>query len=246
MRYLILADIHANLEALEAVLADAGTYDAVICLGDLVGYGPNPNECVLRVRELPGLISLVGNHDWAALGKIDVNSFNSFARQAVLWTDRQLAPDVRAFLEGLEPRLDFQEFALAHGSPTDPIWEYLESEWQGPTNFAAFSAPFCLVGHTHVPRVFLEAADGSAAGTEIVMPDAGDTLSVGAGRRLIVNPGGVGQPRNGDPRAAYGILDTNEGTVTFQRVPYPIPTTQEKIRAAGLPAALASRLSLGI
>src|SRR4051794_39957883 len=208
MRYLVVGDIHANLEALEAVLNDADSYDSVICLGDLVGYGPNPNECVTCVRQLPGLVCLVGNHDWAALGKIDVAYFNSFARQAVEWTDAQLDPDVRQYLMGLEPKLERDDFALAHGSPSDPIWEYLEHESQGPGNFGAFSAPFCMVGHTHVPRVFFEAPDGTMRGTEIVMPEADAVLELNQERRLIINPGGVGQPRNGDPRAAYGLLDT--------------------------------------
>lgn len=245
MRYLVLADIHANLEALEAVLDDAPEYDAVLCLGDLVGYGPNPNECVNLVRELPKLTSLVGNHDWAALGKIDASYFNSFARQAVEWTDEHLDPDVRAFLEDLEPKLLNTEFALAHGSPRDPIWEYLEDETQGPENFRQFESPFCLVGHTHVPRVFVETRNGSSR-IDVVMPQADEMLEVGRGERHIINPGGIGQPRNGDPRAAYGLLDTDAGTFTFRRVPYDIPATQEKIRDAGLPPALASRLRLGL
>jgi diadenosine tetraphosphatase ApaH/serine/threonine PP2A family protein phosphatase len=245
MRYLVLADIHANLEALQAVLDDAPDYDAVLCLGDLVGYGPNPNECVNLVRQLPNLTSLVGNHDWAALGKIDSSYFNSFARQAVDWTDQHLDPDVRAFLEELEPKILGEDFALAHGSPRDPIWEYLEDETQGPGNFQEFETSFCLVGHTHVPRIFVESRNG-ATQVDIVMPQADDTLDMGRGDRYIINPGGIGQPRNGDPRAAYGLLDTDAKTFEFRRVPYDIPTTQEKIREAGLPPALASRLRLGL
>jgi diadenosine tetraphosphatase ApaH/serine/threonine PP2A family protein phosphatase len=246
MRYLVLADIHGNLEALEAVLSDAGDFDAVLCLGDLVGYGPNPNECVEVVRQLPQLTSLAGNHDWAALGKIDASSFNSFARKAVEWTDERLDPEIRAYLDSLEPKLECEEFALAHGSPRDPIWEYLEVESQGPENFREFHADFCLVGHTHVPRIFVETPNGNGGTIQVTMPEADHCLQIGRGKRHIINPGGIGQPRNGDPRAAYGVLDTEEATFMFRRVPYDVGTTQQKIHDAGLPAALASRLRLGI
>lgn len=246
MRYLVLTDVHANLEALEAVLADAGEYDAVLCLGDLVGYGPNPNECVERVRALPNLTCLAGNHDWAALGRIDLGSFNAEARRAAEWTRDHLTDDVRTYLQELCPKLQMPDFALAHGSPRDPIWEYLVVEYQGPPNFAEFEGPFCLVGHTHVPRTFVESRNGSALRVEVQMPDAGDEIDLLDGERRIVNPGGVGQPRNGDPRAAYGLWDDETGTFTFRRVPYPVATTQGKIRAAGLPGVLATRLRLGI
>lgn len=246
MRYLVLSDIHANLEALEAVLADAGAYDAVLCLGDLVGYGPNPNECVNRVRELPGLTCLVGNHDWAALGRMDLASFNSDARRAAEWTQDHIDGEVREYLSGLPPKMDSPEFALAHGSPRDPIWEYLVADYQGPPNFLEFQAPFCFVGHTHVPRTFVEMRNGDDSHVEVDMPDADDVINLADGSRRIVNPGGVGQPRNGDPRAAYGIWDSDSGEFTFRRVPYPVETTQQKIRAAALPGSLAARLRIGI
>jgi diadenosine tetraphosphatase ApaH/serine/threonine PP2A family protein phosphatase len=247
MRYLVLTDVHANFEALTAVLDDAGDYDAVLCLGDLIGYGPNPNECVQRVRELPNLTCLVGNHDLAALGGIDLSSFNPFAREAAKWTAEQLAPEVREYLQQLEPaRLEGHEFALAHASPRDPIWEYMEAEPQGPPNFKMFQAAVCFVGHTHVPRVFLEMRKGDSVFANIVMPDAGDEMELKNGARKIVNPGGVGQPRNGDPRAAYGIWDTDSDIFTFKRVPYPVEVTQIKIRLAGLPIGLAQRLQFGI
>jgi len=246
MRYLVLTDIHANLEALEAVLEDAGDYDAVLCLGDLVGYGPNPNECVERVRELPDLTCLAGNHDWAALGKLDLSTFNSEARKAAEWTRDQLRDDVSAFLGELPPKLETEDFALAHGSPRDPIWEYLVVDYQGPPNFEEFSAPFCFVGHTHVPRTFVETKNGSNVHVEVQMPGAGDEVDLADGDRRIVNPGGVGQPRNGDPRAAYGIWDSETGIFTFRRVPYNVSATQKKIQKAGLPGVLGTRLRLGI
>ncbi|MBV9279260.1 MAG: metallophosphoesterase, partial [Chloroflexi bacterium] len=135
MRHLVLTDIHANLEALEAVLADAGEYEAVLCLGDLVGYGPNPNECVDCVRELAELTCLAGNHDWAAIGKLDLSSFNAEARKAAEWTQAKLRPDVLTYLKGLPAKLEREGYALAHGSPRDPIWEYLVVDYQGPPNF---------------------------------------------------------------------------------------------------------------
>jgi diadenosine tetraphosphatase ApaH/serine/threonine PP2A family protein phosphatase len=247
MRYLVLTDVHGNLEALTAVLQDAGEFDAVLCLGDLIGYGPNPNECVSRVRELPNLSCLVGNHDLAALGGIDLSSFNTFAREAAKWTSEQLEDDVREYLESLAPaQLDNEDFAMAHASPRDPIWEYLEAEPQGPPNFRMFRSPVCFVGHTHVPRIFFEIKKGDHVFASIEMPDANDELHIGDGARKIVNPGGVGQPRNGDPRAAYGVWDTHTEMFTFRRVPYPVDITQIKIRIAGLPIGLAQRLQYGI
>src|SRR5438105_935556 len=147
MRYLVLSDIHANLEALEAVLADAPAHDSVLFLGDLIGYGPDPNACVQRVRGLAPEISLTGNHDLAALGQVDVSYFNPVARAAIEWTDRKLGDDERAFLHSLPARTERSDFALAHASPRDPVWEYMEVAEQGPPNFARFQAPFCFVGH---------------------------------------------------------------------------------------------------
>jgi diadenosine tetraphosphatase ApaH/serine/threonine PP2A family protein phosphatase len=241
MRYLVLADIHANLEALDAVIADAPEYDEVLFLGDLVGYGPNPNEVADRLRTMSRMTAIVGNHDWAALGKLDTSEFNPLARQAAEWTSRAIRPDVREFLNVLEPRTSVHTLFLAHGSPRDPIWEYLESPYQAAGSFAAFEGALCLVGHTHVPRVFVQ-QDGAIDAFD---PEQGDSLRLDAGR-MIVNPGGVGQPRDGNPRAAYGLLDTEERTFTFYRVAYAVDETQKKMLEAGLPQALAARLELGI
>jgi diadenosine tetraphosphatase ApaH/serine/threonine PP2A family protein phosphatase len=153
---------------------------------------------------------------------------------------------VRAFLGKLPPKVEFEEFALAHGSPRDPIWEYLIAEYQASPNFEEFKAPFCFVGHTHVPRTFVEMRNGGMSWVEAEMPEAGDEIDLGDARRRIVNPGGVGQPRNGDPRAAYGVWDAESGRFTFRRVPYPLEITQKKIRDAGLPGSLAARLRIGI
>jgi diadenosine tetraphosphatase ApaH/serine/threonine PP2A family protein phosphatase len=242
MRYLVLADIHANLEAMDAVLADAPPYDEVLFLGDLVGYGPSPNEVADRLRTLPRMTSIAGNHDWAALGKLDTSDFNPLARRAAEWTATYMRPDVRDFLDVLEPRTDVHSLTLAHGSPRDPIWEYLESAYQGPASFAAFGGKTCLVGHTHVPRVFVEGPDATS---QVFDAQPGDVLDLSRGR-MIVNPGGVGQPRDGDPRAAYGLLDTDDLTFSFFRISYAVEETQRKMREAGLPEPLAARLELGI
>ncbi|GAC1396647.1 MAG: metallophosphoesterase family protein [Chloroflexota bacterium] len=243
MRFLVLSDIHGNFEALQAVLADAPMYDSTICLGDTVGYGPNPNECVDAVRSLPGVTCLIGNHDLAALGQLNLSDFNPFARKAAVWTDAHLKADVRAYLGSLTPSKQAYSMHLAHASPRDPVWEYMEESSQGPPNFAAFSEQTCFVGHTHVPRVF---ENDSAGQARVYTAKHGHSVTIRSGSRKIINPGGVGQPRDGDPRASYGLLDTTSQTFVFRRVPYPIDRTQEKILKAGLPAPLAYRLASGL
>ncbi|HEX8917678.1 MAG TPA: metallophosphoesterase family protein [Chloroflexota bacterium] len=244
MLYLVISDIHANLEALEAVLADAGPTDATLCLGDVVGYGADPNACVELVRILPDLSCLVGNHDCAALGTIDLNTFNPEARFAAEWTARQLTDENRQYLLTLSSKLEMSHFALAHASPRDPIWEYMVSPTQGPPNFAAFSGPLCLVGHTHVPRVFEEDDDGSSS--KVWIPEFQESVALHEGPRRILNPGGVGQPRDGDPRAAYALYDSDSGEFQYRRVPYNFERAAKKIVRAGLPEILASRLSMGL
>jgi diadenosine tetraphosphatase ApaH/serine/threonine PP2A family protein phosphatase len=244
MRYLVIADIHANLEALEAVLADAPPYDATLCLGDTVGYGADPNACVERVRGLPGLTCLAGNHDLAALGRVDLNLFNDYAREAAEWTAKTMTAEVRDYLESLAPALNEPKWYLAHASPRDPVWEYMEYDFQGPPNFKEFDQTVCFVGHTHVPRVYL--MDSKTERVDVGIPRAGSVMRLGNGLRAIVNPGGVGQPRDHDPRSAYCILDTESGEFAFRRVSYPVEQAQKKIEAAGLPEALAYRLSIGV
>jgi diadenosine tetraphosphatase ApaH/serine/threonine PP2A family protein phosphatase len=238
---LIISDIHANLAALEAVLDDAPHFDEVWCLGDLVGYGPKPNECVQRVRGLPHT-SLAGNHDWAALGKLDLNSFNAIARVANEWTQRQLTSSARIYLDGLSPSLQRDDFTLAHASPREPVWEYIMDASTAYRNFDRFSTPFCLVGHTHIPVLF--ELDEEHDSCQVLLPPFPEPVKLGA-HRAIINPGSVGQPRDGDPRAAYGVLNTENMTFEFRRVAYPVQITQERMRAQGLPQRLIDRLQVG-
>jgi diadenosine tetraphosphatase ApaH/serine/threonine PP2A family protein phosphatase len=374
MRYAVLSDIHANLEALEAVLAKIDELaqeepvDQICFLGDLVGYGPNPNECIVKLRERTDVI-IAGNHDWAAIGKIDLEDFSEAARISAEWTARQLTEEHRQFLTDLPERLTIGECTLVHGSPYGPLWEYLTSEILAERSFQHFTSRYCLVGHTHVPLIYqqqdsiatapttpLENSDQSRAAppsspinkhdpdedktiematvcptlqisqeelassyaakesveersiiaeeepdpegdkidhpvepvdeeeiskpeeatpediithaedrlnqeieellallglsqsliqvtNEMISPPEGDWQAP-EGYRAIINPGGVGQPRDGNPRAAFMIYDTERG-FTFYRIPYNIEKTQEKIVKAGLPQYLATRLAYG-
>ena len=241
MHYLIVSDIHANLVAFEAVLADAPAFDKIWCLGDLVGYGPNPNECVERIQDF-GHISLAGNHDWAALGKLDLASFNTDARTANLWTRDELAPAVREYLNGLPTYIEQEGFYMAHASPKEPVWEYVLDANVAYSNFAQFSTTVCLVGHTHVPIIF--ELDEQRQRCNTIIPPLPDPVPLGH-HRMIINPGSIGQPRDGDPRASYAMLDTENMTWEFRRVAYPVEITQERMRARGLPRRLIERLGMG-
>jgi diadenosine tetraphosphatase ApaH/serine/threonine PP2A family protein phosphatase len=197
------------------------------------------------VAELPNLTCLAGNHDWAALKKLNLGDFNPEARRAAEWTAKVLRQDVHSFLKELSPKLELEGFALAHASPRDPIWEYMVVEEQGPPNFAEFEEPFCLVGHTHVPRVFVE-IEGNATESKVARPMVGDEIDLRDGSRRIVNTGSVGQPRDRDPRAAYGTWDSETGIFRFHRTAYDVHAAQQKIVEAGLPGVLATRLALGL
>jgi predicted phosphodiesterase len=245
MRVLVLSDIHANLAALEAVLADAGQigYDVVWCLGDMVGYGPEPDACVTRVRALAPL-AVVGNHDWAVLGRTKVDDFNPEARRAVLWTRDHLNAGNLAWLGGLPDRpVAWGNYTLTHGSPRNPVWEYLSNPGVAQQNVEHFDTRFCLFGHTHVPALFVQNDD--ATGMRLLTPPPGVPLALGGDRRIFLNPGSVGQPRDNDPRAAYAILDTDADVWLACRAAYPVEVTQAHMRAARLPERLINRLSFG-
>ncbi len=243
MRYAVFSDVHGNIEALEAVLADAARQrpDAYVCLGDVVGYGPDPNACVARVRALAGGV-IAGNHDRAAVGEADLDTFSPLARAAIEWTMQVLDAEARRFLASLPLRLETPAFLAVHGSPRDPVEEYVLGL---PTALAVFSESefaLCLVGHTHVPGAFVLGRDGRVAARAL---PPGQAVRLSATSRYIVNVGSVGQPRDGDPRASYLLLDAGARTATLRRLAYPVGDTQEKIAARGLPPILAHRLSAG-
>ncbi len=243
MRYLIISDIHANRAALEAVLRDAASlnYDMIWCLGDLVGYGPDPNECVARIQDFEHICT-AGNHDWAALGHLTLDDFNTDARIAHLWTREELTPVSQEYLQQLPLRVEQGDFTLVHGSPREPLWEYILDLGGAMISFSHFSTPFCLVGHTHLPLIFV--LDQNAGRPYAMVPEIGIPILL-RGHRMILNPGSVGQPRDGDPRASYAILDTSAMTWELHRVSYPIEITQERMRARGLPRRLIARLEVG-
>ncbi len=239
MRIGIISDVHANLPALEAVLTALGDVDALWQLGDVVGYGPHPDEVVARLRER-GAVGVRGNHDEAALGGAGVEYFNPDARRAMEWTVERIAPSTRAWLAAQPERLEEGAVTLVHGSPREPIWEYVVSGWVARQSFAAFADQWCLHGHTHIPVAWVL----DHGRISLLEPEPGDALSLDRGR-LLVNPGSVGQPRDGDPRASALVHDTEARTLTWLRVPYRIAEVQAAMRAARLPPALAARLDYG-
>jgi len=240
MRVAVISDVHANRHALDAVLSavDGESVDAIWCLGDTVGYGPQPNECCALVRERAD-ICLIGNHDLVALGELTVNDFNDEAAAAALWTSEHLSAESESFLRGLKPSAEADGAALFHASARDPVWEYVLSEEAARATFALTSAPLVLVGHSHV-ALALALSDGTITGGVA----AGGTEDQLEDRRLL-NPGSVGQPRDGDPRAAWLLLDFDRRFASFRRVPYPIQRTQAEMRKAGLPRLLVDRLGRG-
>jgi diadenosine tetraphosphatase ApaH/serine/threonine PP2A family protein phosphatase len=240
---LLISDIHANLVALEAVLAAAGEVDAVWSLGDLVGYGPRPGECIDRVIALNPAASLIGNHDWAAIGRLQLDEFNPAARFATYWTTAQLSTAHMRYLEELPNRIIEDDWMLVHASPRHPIWEYVYTARVARENFELFDAPVCFLGHTHVQLYISETM--AIQGSPPQQPVDGDELLID-GTRFIVNPGSVGQPRDNNPDAAFAIYDTDTRLVTFRRVPYDIEETQAQMDAAGLPRPLITRLALGV
>ncbi len=244
MRYAIVADIHANLAAFMAVLVDIerrGEVEEMWCLGDVVGYGPDPHECVELLRQA-NHICVVGNHDLAAVGRIDTSEFNPDAVAACEWTARQLTPRDVDYIKGLPLVIDKDDFTLVHGSPREPIWEYVLSISGAKENFAYFKSKFCLLAHTHVPLVFSYGGTGSCSFSQF---STNEELVLG-NDRLIINPGAVGQPRDGDPRASYAIYDSETNQIKLYRVTYDVATTQARMVEQKLPMRLVARLSHGV
>jgi diadenosine tetraphosphatase ApaH/serine/threonine PP2A family protein phosphatase len=242
MRVLVISDIHANYTALEAVLKDAGTVDETWCLGDLVGYGPDPNAVVEEMRDIARLTCILGNHDMAAIGRMPLEAFNGDARRSLIYHERVLSASNMDFMRSLSANVKVRgEATLAHGSPRDPLWEYILNALSAQVNFEHFETPWCFVGHSHIQCVFAQEEKNSRVTVNQTKPDE----TVELRRKLILNPGSVGQPRDRDPRAAYAIYDTSALTWTSRRVEYNIPEVQERIRAAGLPEKHAARIAQG-
>ena len=244
MHYALLADIHANLAAFTAVLSDIerrGGVEEFWCLGDIVGYGPDPCQCIEMLRKHKH-ICVAGNHDLGAIGRLALASFNPDAAFACRWTAQQLSPDDIEYLGRLPSVIEKDDFTLVHGSPREPIWEYLISKGNAQENFTYFKTKFCLVGHSHMPLIFKQDEDGSCS----FIPLSVSIGQVLGNSRMIVNPGGVGQPRDGDPRASYAIYDSDSGVVRLYRVAYDINATQVKMVKNNLPMRLVVRLEHGV
>ncbi len=235
MKLALLSDIHSNLEALEAVLPALPEVDRILVLGDIVGYGPDPNAVIARLRAVRAR-AVLGNHDAAMLAPSLLDWFNPHAAAAGRWTQAALTPESRRYLASLPKFGRLGPHRYVHGSPRKPyMWEYILDDLQALEILVRLGPRFCFFGHTHLPRIF------TAEGEEI--PDPGEWITLPAA--ALVNPGSVGQPRDGNPEAAYAIVDLATSAVRFGRVPYDVATTQAKIRSAGLPEVEAARLALG-
>lgn len=243
MRILIISDVHANLIALSTILDEIGTVDDIWSLGDIVGYGPKPRECVELVRLIAPNISIIGNHDWASIGRLSLEDFNPVAKFTSYWTTMQLQASDLQYLESLPNRMIDRDWTIVHGSPRHPIWEYVYNARIAALNFPLFDTRLCFVGHTHV-QLFIREEEAMANMTPR-QPADGEVLDL-SNSRFMINPGSVGQPRDGDPRAAFALFEPEKMRITFRRIAYPVATTQEQMRAEGLPESLVTRLALGI
>jgi predicted phosphodiesterase len=243
MRIAVISDVHANLHALEAVLAavDSERPDALWCLGDVVGYGPQPSRCCAAVAARAD-VGLVGNHDLGVLGTVDLVDFSPDAAYAARWTAEQLDRDAHDYLSSLEPAAETDAVSLYHGSPRDPVWEYVLTDEAARASIELAPRPIVLVGHSHV-ALAVGLVDGQLEGG--LAPEGTET-ALGDGERWLLNPGSVGQPRDGDPRAAWMMLDLGLRQASFRRVPYDVERTQQEILDAGLPDVLAARLETGM
>lgn len=241
MRILVISDIHANLTALETVLEDAGDVDAIWCLGDIVGYGPDPNECVARIGGLPNLVCLLGNHDAAALDRIPIDTFNADARRSIEWMQEVLTKESYIFLSELPETVVTGQATLVHGSPRNPVWEYILDMNNAKQNLEYFDTLLCMVGHTHLPIAYV--ADKETSELHWIVPPEGKAIELKT--RSIINPGSVGQPRDHDPRASYAIFYPENNGWEIHRIEYDIQSVQKRIRAAALPMRHALRLLEG-
>jgi predicted phosphodiesterase len=240
VRYAVLSDVHSNLDALDAAFALIRDDDAVLCLGDIVGYGPNPNECVERIRARATAVVL-GNHDVAAIDDFGVAYFNPSAREAMRWTQGVLSDENRLWLDKLGYEFRMPEFLLVHGAPVN-YFEYILDKAAAARAFAATDAPLIFIGHTHIAEVYTLNPDGTIEHTHL---QRGGEVTLREGLRYLVNVGSIGQPRDLNPQASFGFYDAAARTVRVERVDYPIDAVQAKIHSAHLPDALARRLRFG-
>lgn len=240
MRIAVLADIHSNLEALDAVLAalSRARIDRYVCVGDVVGYGADPVACIERVREVCDVV-VAGNHDWAVAGTLSLAFFNSYAREAILWTREKIDAGALAWLRGLPIQRDVDDLAtLVHSTLHNPTaFDYLLTSYDAHLSMAVLQRPLCFVGHSHIPITFLE-RDGLGF-------TFAETIDLAHVQKAIVNPGSIGQPRDENPAAAYAILDTVKRRIVLHRVRYDVAGAAAKIQRAGLPQVLADRLHVG-
>jgi diadenosine tetraphosphatase ApaH/serine/threonine PP2A family protein phosphatase len=246
MRILLIADLHANLRAFEAVLHNTkGQWDYVWCLGDLVGYGPDPNECIELLQTLPH-VCVAGNHDWAVVGRLDIRTFNPDTRKSLEWTKQILTPENNAYLAALPITCVVEEYTLVHGSPREPFWEYIIEGLVAALSFPHLQTTYGLVGHSHIPNVFKQVRPEMRRDDDVQT----QTLSYSHPyplnqQRHIISPGSVGQPRDNHPEAAFGVLDTTTDLLELRRVAYDIPLVQQRMRERNLPPRLIERLQHG-
>lgn len=243
MRYLVISDVHANIEALEATLAAAGPHDHVLALGDFIGYGADPNAVIKRIRAMPSVTVIRGNHDKVGVGLDSMEGFNYLAKHAIAWTSRTLNPENREWIAALPqgPVSVDDRVEICHGAPFDED-VYVFDDLDAARALRVSARPICLFGHTHVPTAYRLGPQ-----LQVVGPPRGDafTIPLDPTAKYLVNCGAVGQPRDGDPRTAFGLLDSEAGTLTIRRVGYDVAAAQAKILAAGLPDVLAQRLAVG-
>lgn len=241
MRYIIFSDLHSNLEALNQFQneIDSIPHDKLVCLGDIVGYGADPNPCVEWVRDHVDF-TVAGNHDWAAVKKTDISSFNAYAYASCLWTRETLTAENKSFLESLPLDREEEEVYWVHASPYEPKdWHYVTSKVGAKRYFRNFDASICFVGHSHRPVRLEQTADGE------VNDNISDAWDIDPKNRYIFNGGSLGQPRDGNPKPSFMLYDSKEKTVRVHRFEYDLNTTQKKIRDSGLPLYLAERLAQG-
>ncbi len=243
MKIGIISDIHSNSEAIDSVLKNIKDVDEFICLGDIVGYGADPNYCIEKVKGL-NCRCIGGNHDFAVAGKVNINYFNYNARAAILWTSLQLKKENLNFLLNLKNIIEFKDNVFAvHGSPENPLLEYILDKDTASLIFSKFDFKIYFVGHSHLAGCFSFNENNNQI--NYMNFSNGGHIEINKNKRYIINCGSVGQPRDGNPKASYGIYDLKYGTVNIYRVSYPINLTQKKIINAGLPRSLADRLGYG-